>query len=112
MHDIDAAEALAGRKIWIDAADVPLEAGEYLWADLVGCTVIEAAGGRVLGDVVAVEEYGAQDTLVVQTPDDANRPGEWMLPFVEDVIVGVDLDARRITVDMPEGMEACFTPKS
>jgi len=110
VHDVDAATALAGRKIWVDASNVSLEEGEYLWQDMIGCTVIEKAGNRELGEVVALEGYGAQDILTVRTPEDVERVGEWMLPFIEDVVLDVDLAARRITVELPEGMDACFTP--
>jgi len=111
VSDVDTATALAGQRIWIDAANVLPEEGEYLWQDMIGCTVIEKSGNRELGKVVALEEYGAQDILTVRTPEDARQQGEWMLPFIEDVVLDVDLAARRITVDLPEGMDACFTPR-
>ena len=59
-----------------------------------------------------MEEFGAQDILTVRTPDDADQPGEWLLPFVDDVVIDVDLDGNCITVSLPEGMDACFTPRS
>jgi len=88
--------------------------GEYLWADLMGCEVrrIDDSGSGLLGTVVALEDYGAQDILVVRTPESAEQPGEWMLPFIHHVVLDVDMTARCITVDLPEGMDACFTPKS
>ena len=101
------AEMLAGRKIWVDAADVERGPEEYLWQDLIGCEVRDAASGRLIGTVIALQAYGAQDILTVRTPG-----GEWMLPFVRDVVCAVDLDARRIAVRFPEGMDACFTPRS
>lgn len=106
ITDPDAAATLKGQAIWVDQAQVPLEDDEYLWADLVGCTVFEAAG-RELGHVVGLESYGAQDILSVRAPD-----GDWMIPFVGDIVRDVDLTARRIEVDLPEGMDACFTPRS
>jgi len=110
VSDVNAAEALAGRKIWVPASEVEVEDDEYLWQDLIGCEVVRDDGG-LLGHVTALEEYGAQDILTLRTPDDAAQPGEWMLPFIEDVILDVDTEARRITVNLPEGMEACFTPR-
>ncbi len=104
---IDTAEALRGQKIWVNAADVELAEDEYLWQDLIGCEVRDADSMRVLGTVTGLQEYGAQDILTIRTAD-----GEWMLPFVRDVVCDVDLDARRIAVHLPEGMDACFTPRS
>ena len=106
VQDADAAAMLKGQNIWVDAADVELSEDEYLWADLVGCAVFEATG-RELGRVAGLEAYGAQDILTVRAPD-----GDWMIPFVAGIVRDVDLDARRIEVDLPEGMDACFTPRS
>ena len=110
VSDVGAAEALAGMKIWVPADEVEVDEDEYLWQELIGCEVYQADGG-LLGSVTALEEYGAQDILTVHTPDDAAQAGEWMLPFIEDVIIEVDTEAKRITVVLPEGMDACFTPK-
>jgi 16S rRNA processing protein RimM len=106
IHDADAAAMLKGQTIWVDEAEVPLETDEYLWADLIGCTVCETTG-RELGRVVGLESYGAQDILSVRAPD-----GDWMIPFVESIVQRVDIDGRRIEVELPEGMDACFTPRS
>ena len=69
-------------------------------------------GQGTIGEVVALQAYGAQDILSVRTLPEATASGEWLLPFIHDVILDVDLDARRITVHLPEGMDACFTPGS
>jgi len=110
VADVDAAEALAGRKIWVPVSEVEVDEEEYLWQDLIGCDVV-LTDGELLGSVTALEEYGAQDILTVHTSEGAARTGEWMLPFIEDVILDVDIGARRITVNLPEGMDACFTPR-
>ena len=109
ITDRDAAKALKGMHIFIahDAVDVADD--EYLWEDLTGCSVLTDTG-ELLGEVVAVQEYGAQDILAVRTPPKAKTQGEWMLPFVDDVVVEVDTGSRCITVHLPEGMDACFTP--
>ena len=108
----DQAELLKGLKVWVPIEAVEVDDDEFLWEELAGCEVVLASDGSLLGHVEGLEEYGAQDILSVSTPDDADVAGMWMLPFVEDVIVEVDLDEGRITVDLPEGMEACFTPRS
>jgi 16S rRNA processing protein RimM len=84
---------------------------EYLWADLVGCDVVEASG-QLIGYVTGLQEYGAQDILSVRTPEDVVPAGEWMIPFIDDIVLAVDTEARRIEVNLPEGMDACFTPRS
>ena len=106
VDDRTTAEALKGLHIYIERDAVSVAANEYLWADLIGCTV-ESDEGNVLGRVTSLQSFGAQDNLVV-----AAETGEWLLPFVDRVILEVNLDKRRILVHLPEGMDACFTPKS
>ncbi|MFQ5582758.1 MAG: ribosome maturation factor RimM [Mariprofundaceae bacterium] len=110
INDRNATEALKGMRIFITQDAVDVARDEYLWEELTGCAVFTDTG-ELLGEVAALEEYGAQDILTVRTPPKAKAQGEWMLPFVEDVIADVDLEQRRITVHLPEGMDACFTPR-
>jgi len=110
VSDCTCAEALKGQHIWVPASAVESDDDEYLWDDLIGCRVREQ-NGTTLGIVRTLEEYGAQDNLVVQTDADAAEQGEWMIPFTSAIIIDVDVDARLILVDLPAGMDACFTPK-
>ena len=111
IDTIEQAEALKGMKIWVHEADVEVDEDEYLWQELIGCKVINQYN-EVLGTVSNLHEYGAQDILEVRTDPDAEISGEWMLPFIEDVILDVDLDEKVIQIEQLEGMDACFTPKS
>ena len=111
IPDINAAEKLEVLTIWVPLSEVEVAEDEFLWQDLIGCEVV-VDDGTLLGEVSALEEYGAQDILTVQTDKHAAQQGEWMLPFIEEVILDVNLDAGRITVHLPEGMDACFTPRS
>lgn len=106
VHDRASASALAGLHIYIERDAVTVAAGEYLWQDLIGCTV-ESDDGTTLGQITELQSFGAQDNLVV-----AAEEGEWLLPFVAAVVLDVDLNRRRILVHLPPGMDACFTPKS
>jgi len=96
IDDADGAAALVGSSLAIDRSDVVLSADEYLDDELVGCTVLDAAG-TPLGNVVAVEHFPAQDMLLIG----ASRA---MLPFVRAFIRSVDVTARRIVVDVPPGL--------
>jgi len=111
IERIEQAEALRGQSIFVPREMVALAEDEYLWQDLIGCTVEDRALGR-LGCVVALEDYGAQDILVVRADANCAQQGEWMIPFIDGIICDVDLTARAIQVLLPEGMDACFTPRS
>ncbi|HEX3469012.1 MAG TPA: hypothetical protein VHT05_13120, partial [Candidatus Elarobacter sp.] len=52
---------------------------------------------NVLGEVVAVEHYPAQDVLLV-------GPQRAMVPLVRAFVRAIDIGARRISVDLPAGL--------
>ncbi|MDQ6989732.1 MAG: ribosome maturation factor RimM [Mariprofundaceae bacterium] len=111
IQSFEQAESLKGLKIWVSGDDVHCDDDEYLWQDLIGC-VVYTQDDVVLGKVSNVYAFGAQDTLEIKTLADATERGEWLLPFVEDVVLAVDTAQQRIEVTLIEGMDACFTPKS
>jgi len=106
----DLAESLKKQNIYVARDEVEVDDDEYLWEDLLGCHVY--AADELLGEVVGLEAYGAQDILCIKSLPDMERQGEWMLPFIDDTIQSVDSDAKRIDIELLEGMDACFTPKS
>ena len=91
----DAASALRGAEIEIARDEVEVGEGEYLVADLVGCEAVDPSG-RLLGSVKSIFFNGAQDVLVISD--------ELMIPLVDEWIVAVDLEARRITVEPPDAV--------
>jgi len=115
IDDCNAADALNKETIWIDATEVDVDEDEYLWEELVGYRVV-TTDNELLGVVDGLVEFGAQDNLCVITTDESTyaggQSGEWMLPFIEDVVVLIDDENETIKVELPEGMDACFTPKS
>jgi 16S rRNA processing protein RimM len=93
------AEALAGCELRVPAEELePLPDGSYYRHDLVGC-VVETTDGRRIGSVTRVEgEHGAS-RLVVGAPSD-----EVLIPLVAEVCVSIDIVARVIIVNPPEGL--------
>lgn len=68
VNDRTAAEALRGTVLTLPRNELPpLEDGEYYHADLIGLPAVSGAG-EPLGDVVAVENFGAGDILEVERP--------------------------------------------
>jgi len=107
VPDIQIAEQLKGKKIFIPKEDIIVDDEEYLWDDLIDCTVFE--NNEALGTVQSLQCFGAQDMLCIHTNADAEPQGEWLIPFIESIIQDVDLEKRRIDLHLPEGMDACFT---
>ena len=93
------AEALAGRELRVGTdALQPLPAGSFYHHDLIGCAV-ETPRGERIGPVTKVEGTGAGSRLVVE-----GGGGEILIPLVEGICVDVDIAARKIVVDPPEGL--------
>jgi 16S rRNA processing protein RimM len=90
VSDRNAAELLRGRPVSIRRADLALDDGEVLLAGQV-----ELPDGTDWG-VVSHLEVGPQDRLVIRQGDI-----ERQLPVVDQFLVKVDLEARRIVVDPP-----------
>ncbi|MCL1961805.1 MAG: ribosome maturation factor RimM [Desulfovibrionaceae bacterium] len=98
LADRDAAEALKGARIFIPRSSFPTpEEGEYYWVDLIGLAVVNREG-VALGEVADLMSTGAQQVLVVGYQQ-AGKPCERLIPFVDAYVDEVDLQARRIIVD-------------
>jgi 16S rRNA processing protein RimM len=96
---IDDAEKLRGLELRIPAESMkPLGPGGYYTHDLVGCEV-ELAAGRRLGRVKAVELGRGTPRLVVET-----RRGEVLVPLAEEICRRIDVGAKLIVIDPPEGL--------
>ena len=95
--DRDAAAELRGRDVAVPRAAMPENReGEFYWNDLLGMEVLHRNAAR-LGLVTKILETGANTVLVVQGDK------ELLVPFIEDVIVNVDLKARKLVVDWEQG---------
>jgi 16S rRNA processing protein RimM len=97
----EAADALRGVRLYADRDALPsLPDDEFYHADLLGLLVVDT-GGAELGRVKAVLNHGATDLLEVTAP---GRTGALLVPFTLAIVPTVDLSARRIVVDPPEGL--------
>lgn len=95
----EAAEALKGEELLVKRSELPEPAGgEYYRSDLIGLTVVTVAGDE-LGTLENVFSTGANDVYEVTGPG-----GEVLIPVIEDVVKEVDLDNKKITVELPEGL--------
>jgi 16S rRNA processing protein RimM len=99
IETMNDAEALAGAELWMPAdALEPLPEGTYYRHDLMGCDVVDTAG-ITIGTVGAIEGTLDRSCLVVK-----REAGEVMIPMVAEFCVSVDMAARRITVQLPDGL--------
>jgi len=98
-EDRNAADLLIGATIWVPKSVLQTQADdEYLWSDLIGLRVVTEQG-VLLGKVDDMMETGANDVIVVQACDGSIDQQERLLPWVDQVVLKVDLDARCLVVD-------------
>jgi 16S rRNA processing protein RimM len=93
------AETLRDLELRISADALhPLEPGAHYVHDLEGCEVTTASG-TVIGRVERVQFGAGQPLLVV-----GGAEGEILVPLAETICRRIDSAAKRITVELPEGL--------
>jgi 16S rRNA processing protein RimM len=99
IDGISEAEKYVGFVIKIPSGDLPEpEKGSYYTFQLKGCKVF-AADGDYIGTITDVLNSGGTEILKVDCEDE-----ETLIPFAESYLKSIDLDRRRIEVDLPEGL--------
>lgn len=77
----------------------PLQRGEYLHQDIVGCAVCKENGER-LGEITGIMETGANDVWIIAAPDRR----ELLIPATQEVVRHIDVPGRKITIHVLEGL--------
>jgi 16S rRNA processing protein RimM len=97
----DQAEALKGVELSIDRARLPATGEDEVYhADLIGLEVV-GTGGRRLGTVAAVQDFGAGTLLELKLD---GHKATCLVPFNRQCVPELDLEAGRVTIDPPEGL--------
>lgn len=100
VSDRTSAEALRGTFLVVDSSSSPPVADDEWWDhDLAGLDVVSVSGAAV-GVVTDVLHPPGSDLLAVRRPDGT----EVLVPFVRSIVPTVDLAARRIVVELPDGL--------
>ena len=86
----DAAEALRGTELRVTLAEAPaLEEGEFWAREIEGCLVVD-------GEV----EVGVVERMIALPSCEAIVVGDRLIPLVRDAIRSLDIEGRRIDVDL------------
>jgi len=121
VDNISDAEQLAGFELQVPPEQrSQLEAGSAYVSEIVGCDVWINGGQRFLGRVSDVQ-FGAGEAplLVVTLPICAARrvgrcetTTELLVPYAEEFVKRVDLPAKRLDLELPEGLLDLDAPLS
>jgi 16S rRNA processing protein RimM len=102
VDSISEAEKLRGAEVCVPPAERwELPPGEWYVSDLVGCEVVDRITGERLGHVTAWLDIGGAGTLEV-TGEGAR---ELWIPFARPICQEIDIEAKRIAVQLPEGLK-------
>ncbi len=94
------AEALRNTVLYMNRADVELDADTYFIRDLIGLQVLDADTGAVYGRLEEVLETGANDVYTIRTPEGK----QLLFPAIGDVVVETDLEQGIMRIRPLEGL--------
>jgi 16S rRNA processing protein RimM len=100
VEDRNRAEALRGLRLYLPRTALPEpEDEEYYHADLIGLDAV-LADGTLIGQVRAVHDFGAGDTLEIER--DGSPPA--MVPFTRAIVPVIEIENRRLVLAPPPGL--------
>lgn len=100
FSDINAAEKVKGWEVKVREEDlVRLEDGEFYYHEIIGCRVFTEEG-EDLGTIKEILTPGANDVWVAEMPNGK----ELLLPYIDEVVLKVDVADKRVTVQLMEGL--------
>ncbi len=100
IDDRNAAEACKGKNVYIEESELPeLPEDTYYIRDLIGMKVV-GDDGEIIGALSDVLQNTAQDVYEVKSESGKNV----LIPGVSEFILDIDINERKITVRLPEGL--------
>jgi 16S rRNA processing protein RimM len=105
IDSIEDAEKIIGAELRIPESEIPAaEEGSFYTFHLRGCRVYAIHEGEerpdeYIGDVTDIVGGGGAQLLQIGSGKE-----ETLIPFAESIVKKVDLAARRIEVELPEGL--------
>ena len=99
VESVEQAEKLVGSVVRMRLSELPaLPAGDYYLHEIQGCAVVD----RRCGDIGVLEDMFT--TAAHNIYEVHGAFGEVLIPAVSAFILEVDLEEKRIQVDLPEGL--------
>jgi 16S rRNA processing protein RimM len=101
VSDRNAAEALRNTLLIaeVDPDETPEDPEEFYDHQLIDLDVVTSDGTEV-GRITEISHLPYQDLLVVRRPDG----GEFMVPFVSEIVPEIDLEQQRAVITPPPGL--------
>ena len=100
VESVEDAKALKGSELYLPLTLLPeLADDQFYYHDLKGFA-LEDGNGVHIGEIAAVLEAGTQDLLQVN-----HETGkEVLVPLIDELLVKVDKAAKKLVMNLPEGL--------
>lgn len=99
VESVDAVHPLKELGVFVEE-NILRDSGVVFTDDYVGCEVYDLESGNLYGSVVDVWDLPAYEALVVLTDSEE----EVAVPVVDEIVVSVDLDGKKIVINPPIGL--------
>lgn len=103
IASISDAETLAGLIVAIPYTQrAQLGPDEVHIADLIGCDLVDVSGGEAksIGKIENVDRSAGPVSLLIVK----GAKGEILIPFAQSYLRKLDVDAKHVEMDLPEGL--------
>lgn len=100
VNSREKADLLRNAKIYALREQINIPKNEYMITDLIGLDVVDQ-NNQQIGILKDVQNFGASDILIVE-----QYKREYMVPFVNDIVLKVDINANKIVVNKQKYDEA------
>ncbi len=102
INSIEEAEVYKNFVLYAEREVMPdLPDGAFYITDLIGLEVYEETDNRLLGTIQDVYSTGSSDIYEVKREN--NHP--LLIPVIDDVVKDIDLENKKVTVKLLEGLE-------
>lgn len=111
VDSISAAEELAGLIVAIPRSErAPLGEDEAYISDLIGCALVDVAGAASvhLGEIEDVDRSAGPVALLIVH----GSAGEILVPFAKSYLRRIDIGARLVEMELPEGLVDLNQPEN
>lgn len=100
FNDIEKAQTLIGKMLYIDRNDAELPPDTWFVQDLIGLEVIDADSGKVYGKVDDILQNAPTDVYSIKTEDNK----QLLFPSIPEVLIKTDIEAGFIYIRPLEGL--------
>lgn len=98
--NINEVEQFKGKELFVSEEMLSeLDEGEFYYYEIIGCEVFSEEG-EFIGKVKEILTTGANDVWVIQR----HGKKDALIPYIEDVVRDVDVEAKKITIHLLEGL--------